>query len=79
MTVQEFCKGMKDHFGISAGNEYLDELFLAKKEVSLDIFKLNDWLYEKFPEYEGIECSMADLIEAEFSQEAVDFCHKAIE
>jgi hypothetical protein len=74
MRIQEFHKGMKDHFEIDKPGEYLDELFLKDKLVKIDLFKFDDWLHAEFGGYEETHgFSMKELIEDRFSQEASDF------
>ncbi len=78
MTIQEFCKGLRKHFKITNTNDYLDPIMLQLKKVSLDIFKMDDWLHEQFDDYDDETMSMNDIITAKFGKDAVVFCEKAI-
>lgn len=73
--MHKFAKGMKDHFGITHGvNDYLDPMLTAlKSKPALNIFKLDEWLHEKFGNYEDDEKSMEDIIREHFGESAVKF------
>lgn len=71
----KFMEGMKKHFGITHGvNDYLDPLLtMVTRKPSMDIFALDEWLHERFGDYEDAEKSMNDIILEKFGKEALDF------
>lgn len=81
MIVHEFVKGMKDHFGISNGNRFLDQLIVqASKKVSLDIIKFDEWLHEQegLEDYESEDKSCADVVRERYGEAAEAFIGRAI-
>lgn len=80
MTIYEFHTGMRKHFDLKgeSASKFLDRTFLRMKKASLDLFAFDDWLHEKFGEYEDEGKSMSDIIEEKFSKEARVFCKSAI-
>lgn len=86
ISMVEFAKQMKLHFGITTSNTYLDaRMSLLKRSPTIDIFKFDDWLHEKHGDYEDSErdcgnvkrpvrgLSMAQLVEREYGVVAVNF------
>lgn len=73
----KFIHGMKKYFGITHGvNDFLDPMMTEiTLKPSLDIFALDDWLDERFDDYdkEGNNKSMEDIIREKFGEEAVVF------
>lgn len=79
MIYIEFCKGMREHFGIAKAGGFLCPAMLQMKKVSLDVLKFDDWLHEKFGKYEkDRNISAYELVEAEFGKDARRFCERAI-
>lgn len=78
MTFPDFCKGMKQHFGIRDANKYLDPITLRYPAVSLNILVFDDWLHEKFGMYEDQGKSMDNIITEKFSADASNFVRRCI-
>jgi len=80
MDNKEFYKGMRSHFGIThKANEYLDELLLRIGKVSINLFKLDEWLHSEIGEYETKEgLSMNGVIAKYYGEEAANFVKKFI-
>ncbi len=71
----KFIAGMKKHFGITHGvNDFLDPMMTEiTRKPSLDIFALDEWLKEKFGDYEDGSTSMEEIIREKFGEVAVEF------
>lgn len=73
--MKKFAEGMKKHFGVTDDVlDFLDPMMsVIKGEAVLNIFALDDWLHEKYGEYEEKEQSMNDIIHEKFGALAVKF------
>ena len=69
MTVYQF---FKDHFNLPF-NKYIDVQmsFVLGKPV-LDIFKFDEWLHEKYGNYEDSGDSMRTIILKQYGQDVMD-------
>ena len=77
MDKENFMLSMKIHFGLDKkeAHKFIGHLmFLTGKGFKLDIIKFDNFLHEKFGEYEEErDMSMKDLIETEYGEAAVHF------
>ena len=73
MTIHEFHKGMREHFGIDNPGEYLDELYLRQKKVRVDIVKFDLWVTTAYGDYGSKGFSLADEVEQKFGVDAKVF------
>jgi len=80
MERKEFLDGLKRHFKIEQGFNYIDQaLWLMLREYRIDIIKLDDHLHSIFGEYEEErKMSMNELIKAEYGASALHWVDKAI-
>jgi len=60
-------KDFEAAFGIPIGQFYDGMMTMAFKQISIDPFKLDDWLHQKFGEYEEEQQkSMQDIIKEHY-------------
>jgi hypothetical protein len=80
MTIHEFRKGFKKFFPELDAGKYIDKSLLSEPpHVFIDLMAFDDWLHRKFGDYEQKRrCSMSDILEKEFSKEAMLFVKEAI-
>jgi len=80
MERDEFVKGLKHHFNIDNIIKFTDEsVWIISRTYVLNIFTFDDYLHEKFGEYEEERgMSMANLIEKEYSVDAKIWVENAI-
>ena len=82
MERDDFFNGLKVHFGVDKKQavKFIDKLiWLSKRTYSLNLFEFDDYLHEKFGEYEDErKMSMADIIEAKYGEAAKNWAEKAI-
>jgi len=77
MTIHEFHKGMREHFGIDKPGDFLDELYLLQKKVKIDLVKFDRWLTSQHG-YSPANWSMGDEVEQKFGVEAKHFIMKLL-
>jgi len=82
MDKKTFMLGMRIHFDLNEkdAHSYTDKLlFLMGRGFTLNITKFDDYLHEKFGEYEEERgMSMKELIAVEYSAAAVNFVESTI-
>ena len=82
MDKKTFMLGMKIHFNLNEkeAHSYTDKLlFLMGRGFTLDMTKFDDYLHEKFGEYEDERgLSMKELIAVEYSTAAANFVESMI-
>lgn len=78
MTVQEFHKGIREHFGIDNPGEFLDELYLRQKKVKIDLIKFDEWVTTAYGDYGSKDFSLSDEIEQKFGIEARGFIERLL-
>ena len=74
MLIQDFHKKMSDFFDIANPGDYLDPLWLMKKEVRIDLMKFDEWFHKEVGEYEqegGF--NMKDALTVYYGAEASQF------
>ena len=77
MTIQEFNKGMREHFSVEPA-KYLCRTSLLLKRAALDVIAFDDYLHERYGNYETSGKSMVDIIAEKYGDAAVNFCKKAL-
>jgi len=73
IRIQEFHKKMREYFQIDNPGDYLDQVFLIKREVRIDIFKFDVWLHEQLGEYETGDVSMSIALTRSYGEDACSF------
>ena len=73
MTTQEYFKGMREHFGIDEPGEFMDELFLATRQIKVDLTKFDLWVTSIHGDYGSRGFSLGDEVEQKFGKEAKHF------
>jgi len=75
--IREFHDGLKKHFGMQSHDqrkEYLEQVLVPMGLVKIDILRLDDFLHEKYPNYEEeLGLSMEELLDQKYSVEASRF------
>ena len=78
MTIQEFHKGMREHFGIANPGEYLDEWYLRQKKVRIDLCKFDKWVTVAHGNYGSKGFSLHDEVDQKFGKEASAFIERLL-
>lgn len=81
MPLMKFRKGFRKFFPDLDAGKFIDRNLIGASPapiVSIDVMQFDDWLHEKFGEYEKKKLSMARVIEKHFGKDAMLFIKEAI-
>ena len=73
IRTQEYHKKMREYFQIENPGDYLDQLWIYKREVRIDIIKFDEWLHEQLGEYDAVDVSMSDALTRSYGEDACSF------
>jgi len=79
MDLPQFDKRIMGYFHVKNGRKYVDHvLWMATRNVTVDVMALDELLHERHGDYEDDGSSMADIITKEYGEEACDFVQNNI-
>ena len=79
MTIQEFHKGMREHFDIREPGKFLDQVFLPHRKIRINIILFDNWLIDEIGcDTTDLGLSIRDVVCDYFGQEALTFIEKLI-
>lgn len=77
-TLIKVGKEFTRHFRVPFKNFFDNELSLITKEIKVDMFKFDDYLYDTHPEYEEQELTMDEIVTKKYGEDANTFIKQLI-